>query len=58
MGLWTRLIAVLFAIEMIFGIVWRYPAIKFQVLMLVIFIAIFCYGAGRFSLDRMIGKEF
>jgi putative oxidoreductase len=58
MGLLTRPIALLFAIEMIFSIIWRYPRIEFPLLMLLIYVAIFFRGAGRFSLDRMIGKEF
>jgi putative oxidoreductase len=57
-GLLTRPIALLFAIEMIFSVIWRYPAIEFPLLMLLIYISIFFRGAGRCSLDRMIGKEF
>jgi putative oxidoreductase len=58
-GLFTRPIALLFAIEMIFSIILRYPqSIEFPLLMLLIYVAIFFRGAGRGSLDRMIGKEF
>jgi putative oxidoreductase len=57
-GLLTRPIALLFAIEMIFSIIWRYPGIKFQLIMLLIYVVIFFRGAERWSLDWMIGKEF
>jgi putative oxidoreductase len=59
-GLLTRPIALLFAIEMVFAIILRYPrsTVELPALMLLICLALFFRGAGRCSLDRMIGKEF
>jgi putative oxidoreductase len=68
LGLLTRPIALLFAIEMIFVVIWHFPngyffsaprgGYSFPLIMLLIYVAIFFRGAGRCSLDRMIGKEF
>jgi putative oxidoreductase len=61
-GLLTRPIALLFAIEMVFAIILRYPSprplIELPALLLLIYLALVFRGAGRCSLDRMIGKEF
>ncbi len=68
LGLLTRPIALMFAIEMAFVVKWHFPngyfftspkgGYEFPLLMLLIYVAIFFGGAGRCSLDRMIGKEF
>jgi putative oxidoreductase len=68
LGLLTRPIALLFAIEMIFVVKWHFPngyfftsprgGYEFPLLMLLVYIAIFFRGAGRCSLDRAIGREF
>jgi putative oxidoreductase len=67
LGLLTRPIALLFAIEMIFVVKWHFPngyfftsprgGYEFPLLMLLIYIAIVFRGAGRCSIDRKIGKE-
>src|SRR5262245_48676772 len=68
LGLLVRPIAFMFAIEMVFVVMWHYPkgymftsaggGYEFPLLMLLIYVAIFFRGAGRCSLDRVIGKEF
>ena len=67
LGLLTRPIALLFAIEMIFVLKWHFPngyfftsprgGYEFPLLMLLIYIGIFFTGSGRCSIDRSIGKE-
>jgi len=67
-GLLTRPIALLLVIEfaiITFGWNWRFGyffsaqggGYEFPLLLLLIYIAIFFRGAGRCSVDRMIGKE-
>jgi putative oxidoreductase len=68
LGLLTRPIALMFAIQMVFVVKWHLPngyfffqpngGYEFPLLMLLIYIAIVFHGAGRCSLDRIIGKEF
>jgi putative oxidoreductase len=68
LGLFTRPIALLFAIEMIFVTKWHYPngyfftsahgGYEFPLLMLLLYIGIFFNGSGRCSIDRSIGKQF
>jgi putative oxidoreductase len=68
LGLLTRPMALLFAIEMIFSVILHYPngytfaapggGYEFPLIMLLIYVAIFFRGAGRCSLDGKIGKEF
>jgi putative oxidoreductase len=68
LGLLTRPIALMFAIEMVFVTKWHFPngyfftspkgGYEFPLMMLLIYIAIVFRGAGRCSLDRIIGKEF
>jgi putative oxidoreductase len=68
LGLLTRPIALLFAIEMIFVVKWHYPngylftsahgGYEFPLLMLLTYIGIFFAGSGRCSIDRSIGKQF
>jgi putative oxidoreductase len=67
-GLLTRPIALLFAVEMIFSVIFHYRngytfaapggGYEFPLVMLLLYVAIFFRGAGRCSLDKMIGKEF
>jgi len=67
-GLLTRPFALLFAIEMIFSVIFHYRngytfaapggGYEFPLVMLVLYVAIFFRGAGRCSLDKKIGKEF
>ncbi len=67
LGLFTRPIALLLAIEMILMVIWHYPSgyffqaagggYEFPLIMLLIYVAIFFRGAGRCSFDRLIGKE-
>ena len=67
-GLLTRPMALLFAIEMFFSVMLHYPngytfaapggGYEFPLIMLLVYVAIFFRGAGRCALDRMIGKEF
>ncbi len=68
LGLLTRPIALMFAIEMVFVTKWHFPngyfftspkgGYEFPLLMLLIYIVIVFRGAGRCSIDRIIGKEF
>jgi putative oxidoreductase len=68
LGFLTRPTALVFAIEMIVSVILHYPhgytfaapggGYEFPLIMLLVFVAIFFRGAGRCSLDRMIGKEF
>ncbi len=67
-GLLTRPIALLFAVEMIFSVIFHYRngytfaapggGYEFPLVMLLLYVAIFFRGAGRCSLDKKIGKEF
>ena len=68
LGLLTRPMALLFAIEMFVSVILHYPhgytfaapngGYEFALVMLLLYVAIFFRGAGRCSLDRIIGKEF
>jgi putative oxidoreductase len=67
-GLLTRPIALLLAIEFLFITIYSYShgyfftskggGYEYPLLLLVIYAAIFFRGAGRCSLDRMLGREF
>jgi len=67
LGLFTRPIALLFAIEMIFVVKWHFHngymftsshgGYEFPLLMLFLYIGILFAGSGRCSIDRAMGKE-
>ncbi len=66
-GLFTRIAAAVIGIEMLvivflfqwqFGYFWTVRGYEFALLWLLLCIAIFFKGGGRYSIDRMIGKEF
>jgi putative oxidoreductase len=66
-GLFTRVAAAMIAIEMIvivfifqwsFGYFWTNRGYEYALLWALLCIAIFFRGGGRFSVDRLIGKEF
>jgi putative oxidoreductase len=66
-GLLTRIAAAMIGIEMLvivilfqwqFGYFWTNRGYEFALLWLVLCIAIFFKGGGRYSIDRLIGKEF
>jgi len=66
-GLFTRIAAAMIAIEMLvivfvfqwgFGYFWTNRGYEYALLWLLLCIAIFFRGGGRFSVDRLIGKEF
>ena len=66
-GLFTRVAAAMIAIEMIvivfifqwsFGYFWTNRGYEYALLWALLCIAIFLRGGGRFSVDRLIGKEF
>ena len=66
-GLFTRIAAAIIGIEMLvivlvfqwqFGYFWTVRGYEFALLWLLLCIAIFFKGGGRYSIDRMIGKEF
>jgi putative oxidoreductase len=66
-GLFTRVAAAMVAIEMIvivfafqwsFGYFWTNRGYEYALLWALLCIAIFFRGGGRFSVDRLIGKEF
>lgn len=68
LGLLTRPIALLFAIEMIFVVKWHFHngymftsqhgGYEFPLLMLFLYIGILCSGSGRCSIDRAMGRKF
>ena len=66
-GLFTRIAAAMIGIEMLvivfifhwqFGYFWTVRGYEFALLWLLLCIAIFFKGGGRYSIDRMIGREF
>jgi putative oxidoreductase len=66
-GLFTRIAAATIGIEMLvivvlfqwqFGYFWTNRGYEFALLWTVLCIAIFFKGGGRYSLDRLIGREF
>ncbi len=66
-GLFTRIAAAVVGIEMLvivvlfqwqFGYFWTNRGYEFALLWLLLCIAIFFKGGGRYSVDRLIGKEF
>jgi putative oxidoreductase len=66
-GLFTRIAAAMIGIEMLviilffqwqFGYFWTVRGYEYALLWLLLCIAIFFKGGGRYSLDRMIGHEF
>ncbi len=66
-GLLTRVAAAVIGIEMLvivivfqwqFGYFWTNRGYEYALLWLLLCIAIFFKGGGRYSIDRMIGKEF
>jgi putative oxidoreductase len=66
-GLFTRIAAAIIGIELLvivlvfqwqFGYFWTVRGYEFALLWLLLCIAIFFKGGGRYSIDRMIGKEF
>jgi putative oxidoreductase len=66
-GLLTRIAAAAIGIEMLvivfvfqwqFGYFWTVRGYEYALLWLLLCIAIFFKGGGRYSIDRMIGREF
>jgi putative oxidoreductase len=66
-GLFTRIAAAIVGIEMLvivflfqwqFGYFWTVRGYEFALLWVLLCIAIFFKGGGRYSIDRIIGKEF
>jgi putative oxidoreductase len=66
-GLLTRIAAAMIAIEMLvivllfqwqFGYFWTARGYEFALLWLLLCVAIFFKGGGRYSVDHMIGREF
>jgi putative oxidoreductase len=66
-GLLTRIAAAMIGIEMLvivvffqwqFGYFWTARGYEYALLWLLLCIAIFFKGGGRYSIDRIIGKEF
>jgi putative oxidoreductase len=66
-GLFTRIAAAMVGIQMLvivfvfqwqFGYFWTDRGYEFPLLWLLLCIAIFFKGGGRYSVDRLIGKEF
>ena len=67
LGLFTRIAALMMWIEMLviitnfnwqYGYFWTNKGIEYALLWLALCTAIFFRGGGRYSLDRLIGKEF
>ena len=67
LGLFTRIAAIMIWIEMAviitnfnwkFGYFWTNRGIEYALLLLLLCTAILFRGGGRFSIDRMIGREF
>jgi uncharacterized membrane protein YphA (DoxX/SURF4 family) len=62
-GLFTRIAAAIIGIEMLlfqwqFGYFWTVRGYEYALLWLILCIAIFFKGGGRYSVDRLIGREF
>src|SRR5258708_39143857 len=66
-GLFTRIAAAMIGIEMVvivfifqwqFGYFWTVRGYEYALLWTLLCIAIFFKGGGRYSVDRIIGKEF
>jgi putative oxidoreductase len=66
-GLFTRIAALMIGIEMLviifvfnweFGYFWTNRGVEYALLWLFLCLGIFFRGGGRYSLDRLIGKEF
>lgn len=66
-GLFTRIAAAMIGIEMLvivfvfqwqYGYFWTDRGYEYALLWLLLCIAIFFRGGGRYSVDRMIGREF
>lgn len=66
-GLFTRIAAAIVGIEMIvivilfqwqFGYFWTNRGYEFALLWVILCIAIFFKGGGRYSVDRLLGREF
>ncbi|HEX2366292.1 MAG TPA: DoxX family protein [Bradyrhizobium sp.] len=66
-GLFTRIAAAMVGIEMLvivfvfqwqFGYFWTNRGYEFALLWVLLCIAIFFKGGGRYSVDRLIGREF
>ncbi|WBL77426.1 DoxX family protein [Bradyrhizobium xenonodulans] len=66
-GLFTRIAAAIVGIEMIvivflfqwqFGYFWTNRGYEYALLWAVLCIAVFFKGGGRYSIDRLIGREF
>ncbi|HEY2248877.1 MAG TPA: DoxX family protein [Bradyrhizobium sp.] len=66
-GLFTRIAAAMIGIEMIvivilfqwqFGYFWTNRGYEFALLWVLLCVAIFFKGGGRYSVDRLIGREF
>lgn len=66
-GLFTRIAAAMIGIEMLvivflfqwqFGYFWTNRGYEFALLWAVLCIALFFKGGGRYSVDRLIGREF
>jgi len=66
-GLFTRIAAATIGIEMLvigfvvqwqFGYFWTARGYEYALLWLLLCVAIFFKGGGRYSIDRLIGKEF
>ena len=66
-GLFTRIAAAMIGIEMIvivilfqwqFGYFWTNRGYEYALLWAVLCVAIFFKGGGRYSVDRLIGREF
>ena len=66
-GLFTRIAAAMIGIEMLvivfvfqwqFGYFWTARGYEYALLWLLLCIAIFFKGGGRYSVDRLIGREF
>ena len=66
LGLFTRIVAAAFVIEMAvisFGVLypnwsWGHHGMEYALLMGLVALGIFLNGGGRYSLDRLIGREF
>ena len=66
LGLFTRFMAAGLAIEMFviaffiqikFGYFWTQRGLEFPLFLMILAIAIFFRGGGKYSLDHLIGKE-
>lgn len=57
LGLAIEMAVIAFAIQIKFGYFWTSKGLEYPLLLMLLAIAIFFRGGGRYSLDHLVGKE-